>query len=180
MRRVRYQVACSLDGYIAGPDDGYDWIPPEPAFDFAALYAQFDALVMGRRTYEVVRGAGEGFRGKQVLVASRTLRPEGHPEVEVVREGLEGRIRALRSEVGRDIWLYGGGELFAQLLDWGLVDTVEPAIIPILLGGGKPFLPAPAVRRRLRLVRHRAYPSGMLLVEYEVRGEGDGDGAATP
>jgi dihydrofolate reductase len=171
MRRVRYQVACSLDGYIAGPDDGYDWIPPEPTFDFEALYAQFDTLLMGRRTYEIVRAAGETFRGKQVLVASSTLRPERHPEVEVVREGLEERIRTLRTEAGRDIWLYGGGDLFAQLLAWDLVDTVEPAIVPVLLGGGRPFLPAPAVRRRLTLVRHRAFPSGMLLVEYEVRKE---------
>jgi dihydrofolate reductase len=174
MRRVRYQVACSLDGYIAGLDDGYDWIPPEPSFDFGALYAQFDTLLMGRRTYEIVRAAGENFRGKEVLVASRTLRPERHPGVEVVGEGLEERVRALRTEAGRDIWLYGGGELFAQLLAWGLVDTVEPAIIPVLLGGGKPFLPAPAVRRRLTLARHRAYPSGMLLVEYAVRKEDHG------
>jgi dihydrofolate reductase len=126
---------------------------------------------MGRRTYEIVRAAGETFRGKQVVVASRTLRPDDLPGVEVVGEGLEERIRTLRSEGGADIWLYGGGELFAQLLAWGLVDTVEPAVIPILLGGGRPFLPAPAVRRRLTLVRHQAFPSGMLLLEYDVRNE---------
>jgi len=57
MRRVRYQVACSLDGYIADRDDGYDWIVADPDIDFAALGAQFDTLLMGRRTYERV-GAG--------------------------------------------------------------------------------------------------------------------------
>jgi dihydrofolate reductase len=169
MRRVRYQVACSLDGYIAGPDSDYGWITAEPTFDFEGLYAQFDTLLMGRRTYEIVRAAGERFRGKEVLVASRTLPSEQHPDVEVVREGLEERIRELRSQSGGDIWLYGGGELFSQVLAWGLVDTVEPAIIPILLGGGISFLPSPAVRRRLRLIRHQAYPSGMVLLEYEVR-----------
>jgi dihydrofolate reductase len=169
MRRVRYQVACSLDGYIAGPDDDFDWITPEPSFDFEALYAQFDTLVMGRRTYEIVRAAGESFRGKEVVVASRTLRSEDHPGVEVVGAHLEERIRELRRQEGRDIWLYGGGDLFAQVLEWGLVDTVEPAFIPILLGGGVPFLPSPAVRRRLTLVGHRAYPSGMVLLEYAVQ-----------
>lgn len=168
MRRVRYQVACSLDGYIAGPDDDFGWITPEPEFDFDELYAQFDTLLMGRRTYEVVRASGEDFREKKVLVASRTLSPEEYPEVEVVGDGLEERIRELRSQPGGDIWLYGGGELFAQVLSWGLVDTVEPAIIPILLGGGVPFLPSPSSRQRLNLVRHRAYPSGMVLLEYEV------------
>lgn len=172
MRRVRYQVACSLDGYIAGPDDDFGWITPEPAFDFDALYAQFDTLLMGRRTYEIVRAAGEGFRGKEVLVASRTLEPQSHPDIEVVADGLQERIRELRSQPGRDIWLYGGGELFSQLLGWGLVDTVEPAIIPVLLGGGIPLLPSPAARRRLTLLRHEAYPSGMVLLEYQVRKAG--------
>ena len=172
MRRMRYQVAFSLDGFIAGPDDDFGWITPEPSFDFDELYAQFDTLLMGRRTYEIACAAGEGFRGKEVLVASRTLASDHHPGIEVVRDALEERIRELRSQSGGDIWLYGGGELFSQVLDWGLVDTVEPAIIPILLGGGIRFLPSPTVRRRLTLVRHRAYPSGMVLLEYEVQKDG--------
>lgn len=169
MRRVRYQVACSLDGFIAGPDDDFDWITPEPTFDFEALYAQFDTLLMGRRTYEIVRATGDRFQGKRVIVASRTLEPDRHPGIEIVGEGLEERIRELRRKPGGDIWLYGGGELFSQMLGWGLVDTVEPAIIPVLLGGGIPLLPSPAVRPRLSLVRHRAYPGGMVLLEYEVQ-----------
>ena len=175
MRRVRYQVACSLDGYIAGPDDEFDWITPEPSFDFEELYAQFDTLLMGRRTYEVVRATGESFRGKQVIVASRTLRQKDHPDVEVVSEGLEARVRELRSQPGRDIWLYGGGELFSRLLAWNLVDTVEPAIIPILLGGGVHLLSPNGLRRRLTLVGHRAYPGGMILLEYEVQQFQNGD-----
>lgn len=173
MRRVRYQVACSLDGYIAGPDDDFNWITPEPTFDFGALYAQFDTLLMGRRTYEIVSASVERFRGKQVVVASRSLRAPDHPEIEVVNENLDARIRQLRAEPGRDIWLYGGGELFSQLLAWDLVDTFEPAFIPILLGGGIPLLPSPALRRRLRLVGNRAYPSGMVLLEYEIQKEGE-------
>lgn len=168
MRRVRYQVACSLDGFIADPDGGFDWITPEASFDFEAHYARFDTLIMGRRTYTSVRDQAQSFPGKQVLIASRTLRPEDHPEVEVVQEGLEERIRELRSGDGGDIWLYGGGHLFSQVLAWDLVDTVEPAVVPVLLGGGTPLLPSPAVRRRLSLVRHHAYPSGMILLEYDI------------
>jgi dihydrofolate reductase len=89
-----------------------------------------------------------------------------------VSEGLNERIRELRTQSGRDIWLYGGGELFSQVLGWGLVDTVEPAFIPILLGSGIRFLSSPAVRRRLTLVGHRAYPSGMVLIEYQVQNVG--------
>lgn len=176
MRRVRYQVACSLDGFIAGPDDDFDWIPPEPSFDFEALYARFDTLLMGRRTWEIVRAMGERFEGKRVVVASRTLKPEENPGVEVVSDGLEARVRALRAEPGLDIWLYGGGRLLAQLLAWDLVDTVEPAIMPILLGDGIPLLGAPAVRRRLTLTAHRAYPGGMVVLEYDVDRTGGAGG----
>lgn len=175
MRRLRYQVACSLDGFIAGPNDEFDWITPEPSFDFEALHAQFDTLLMGRRTYEIVRTIGEGFLGKQVIVASRSLRQEDHPEVEVVSECLEARVRELRSKPGGDIWLYGGGDLFSQLLAWDLVDTVEPAIIPILLGDGVPILASQGVFRRLVLIGHHAYPSGMVLLEYEVQKSANGD-----
>lgn len=179
MRRVRYQVACSLDGYIAGQNDEFDWITPEPSFDFEALYAQFDTLLMGRRTYEIVRAAGESFRGKQVIVASRSLRQDDYPDVEIVSDGLEARVRELRAQPGRDIWLYGGGGLFSQLLAWNLVDTIEPAVIPILLGGGVPLLSPDGIRRRLTLVGHRNYPSGMLLLEYKVQMVAEGTNEAT-
>jgi len=169
MKRIRYQVATSLDGYIAGPNDDFDWIVPEPEFDFAALHAQFDTLLMGRRTWEIVKemvvGAGKDTR---VVVASRTLDPAENPGIDIIADDLEGRVRAMREQDGKDIWLYGGGQLFATLLRMGLVDTVEPAIIPILLGRGVPFLPEVDVRRRLKLDAHRTYPSGMMLLEYSV------------
>ena len=53
-RRLRYQVAASLDGFIAGPKGEYDWIVMDPSIDFTALYKEFDTAVMGRKTYEVV------------------------------------------------------------------------------------------------------------------------------
>lgn len=168
MRRLRYQVACSLDGYIAGPEGEFDWIIDEPAFDFEALYAQFDVIVMGRKTYEKVHSFSD-FSGKQVIVASNSMRQEDYPDVEVVSNELETRVRELKNQDGRDIWLYGGGDLLSQLLNCNLVDTVEPAIIPILLGGGIPLLATNGVRRQLTLIGQHTYPSGMVLLEYEVQ-----------
>lgn len=133
-----------------------------------ACVIRWRAAWTGRRTFEVVGASGPGFGDKQVIVASRTLSAGDHPGVEVVRDGLESRVRELRSEPGRDIWLYGGGALLSQLLERDIVDTIEPAIIPILLGGGVPFLAVPSVRRRLKLTAQRVYPSGMVLLEYEV------------
>lgn len=169
MRRIRYQVACSLDGYIADPEGGFDWIITDPEIDFKALFSQFDTLLMGRRTYEVVAKGGEAYPGMKVFVFSRTLRQDDHPEVTIVAENVEQRIDEIRSQPGKDIWLFGGGELFRSLLELGCVDTVEPAVIPVLLGGGLPLLPSPAVRRSLSLTGHRVYSSGIVLLEYAVQ-----------
>jgi dihydrofolate reductase len=157
----------SLDGYIAGPKGESDWIPMDPEMDFEALFARFDTLLMGRRTYEAA-GAMGSMPGKKTVVVSKTLRPEDHPEVTVLSDAAGGVAR-LKAVSGKDIWLWGGGSLFRSLLDLGMVDTVEPAIIPVLLGGGVPFLPAREERTSLRLTGRRVYEkSGVVLLEYAV------------
>jgi dihydrofolate reductase len=168
VRRVRYQVAASLDGFIADSAGGYDWIPPSD-FDFVAHFAQFDTFLMGRRTFETLP-QGTPITG-EVVVFSRTLRPEDHPGVRIVADGAGEVVRALRakpSPPGKDIWLFGGGELFRSLLDLGEVDTVEIAVMPVLLGDGTPLLPGDR-RTKLALTGHRCdSKSGICLLEYRV------------
>lgn len=166
MRRIRYQVACSLDGYIADITGKTGWIVDEPQIDFQALFDQFDTLLMGRLTYEGLVQESDGFWGKTVLVFSHTLRQEDHPQVTIVSSDAQVRLKQMRSLPGKDIWLFGGGKLFQSLLALGCVDTVEPAIIPVLLGGGRPLLQTPAMQHMLNLTSHRVYPSGIVWLEY--------------
>jgi dihydrofolate reductase len=171
VRRLRYQVATSLDGYIAGPNGEFDWIVMDPDIDFAALFAQFDTAIMGRKTFlaTLQEGGNGAMPGLDVVVFSRTLRAADYPAVSIVNTDPAGHVRALKARSGKDIWLFGGGELFRTLLEAGLVDTVEPAIVPVLLGGGIPMLPSTARRIKLSLSTHRSYPkSGIMLLEYAV------------
>lgn len=166
MKRVRYSVAMSLDGYIAGPNGERDWIVMDPDIDFGALMGAFDTILMGRKTYEATRHQGGGMPGIQSYVFSRTLRQVDCPNV-IVSDKPSETLAALKSKPGKDIWLFGGGSLFGSLLDLGLVDSVEVAVIPVLLGAGLPLMPHPAKQAKLRLVKHRVYEqTGTVSLEY--------------
>ena len=170
MRRVRYAVAMSLDGYIAGPADEHDWILMDPSIDFASLFASFDTVLMGRRTFEqVLRQKSKGhILGMRTYVFSRTLQPARHPEVTVLADNGIETVAALREEGGKDIWLVGGGVLFGSLLAAGLVDSVEATIVPVLLGAGRPLLSGSAGRVALKLVAADRTPLGLVTLQYAV------------
>jgi dihydrofolate reductase len=80
-------------------------------------------------------------------------------------------VSALKAAVGKDIWLFGGGELFRRLLNANLVDTVEVGVVPVLLGAGIPLLPPPATHTRLKLTAHHVRQSGVVTLEYAVSKE---------
>ncbi len=170
MRRIRYAVATSLDGYIAGPKGEADWIIMDPTIDFSAIFNEFDTALVGRRTFEPMAGAGKGtMPGMKTFVFSRTLRQQDYPDVTIVAENAEETMSALKATPGKDIWLFGGGLLFRSLVDARLVDTVEVAVMPVLLGGGIPLLPSPAKQAKLKLTSHKVYPTGIVGLEYAVK-----------
>jgi len=161
----------SLDGYVAGPNGEADWIVMDPEIDFMGMMSRFDTVLMGRRTYAAAQGqgGGGGMPGVTTVVVSRTLRTADHPDVTIIGEDVSAGVSRLRAQPGKDIWLFGGGSLFRSLLDLGLVDTVEVAIVQVLLGGGIPLLPARSQHSALRLVSNMTYKTtGTVSLEYAV------------
>jgi dihydrofolate reductase len=159
----------SLDGFIADVDDGMEWMTGDPGYDSKPFFASIDSVLVGRRSYEVMLKHGSRtYPGLRTYVFSRTLNPADYPEVTVVGDGAASAVADLRRGSGKDIWLCGGGELFRSLLEADLVDTVELGVSPILLGKGRPLLPSLESSRKLKLTHEAAFPSGLLVLDYDV------------
>jgi len=167
-KRLRYQVAASLDGFIAGPKGEYDWIVMDSAIDFTALYKEFDTVVMGRKTYEMMtaQGGTGAMPGVEVVVFSRKLKPKEAKGIRITRDDPAGVVAALKKLPGRDIWLFGGGELFRSLLDAGLVDTVEIAVMPVMIGSGIPVLPPGSTTKLVLADQKILKRSGIVVLSY--------------
>jgi dihydrofolate reductase len=172
MRKVSYGGAMSLDGFIAGPNGEHDWIVMDPEIDFAQMMARFDTFLVGRKTFDAMRRMGSDMAdlpGTKNVVFSRTLNPADYPQL-TISDDAERTVADLRAKPGKDIALFGGGELFRSLLGAGLVDEVGVSLMPVLLGGGTPLLPSPAARTDLVLRKQRLYEkTGIVGLWYDIK-----------
>lgn len=175
MRKAIFGGANSLDNYITGPGESLDWIlfGDEAAALMADMWKTFDTIVMGRKTYEFAArsgGGGGSMPGVKSYVFSRTLPPGPRDGAEVVADDPAAFVRRLKGEPGRDICVFGGGELGTALLEaGGVIDEIGLNVHPVLLGGGVPlFLP---MKRRvnLELLECRPFKNGCVLVRYAVK-----------
>ncbi|KID74373.1 uncharacterized protein G6M90_00g083440 [Metarhizium brunneum] len=178
MRRIRYNAAISLDGFIASPDGSTNWIIEDASIDFDALHAEFDYHIMGRKTYEVVTsyGGANPLAAKpkeNVLVVSRTMKQEEYPGITILRHDFIHTIRQLKAQQGRDMWLMGGGQLAAALFEARLIDVVEMAVMPAVVGEGIKMIAGSggAAQSGYRLdlsAVERLHTSGIVILKYAV------------
>lgn len=169
MRKLVAGFAASLDGYIEGPNGDYDWILIDKEMDFSVQAARFDTHLLGRRTYEMVLGMGaKPSQGIKHYVFSNTLTTvaDGYT---LLKEPIYEQVLELKQEKGKDIAVYGGASLLASLLDLQLVDEISVAIIPVLLGNGKPMVNVLSEKVWLQLLNAKTYSNGTVQVSYEVK-----------
>lgn len=194
MRDLVYYIATTLDGFIAREDGSFDDFPwtQEYLAELMTLYPEtfpapfrggqvdradnrrFDAVLMGRRTYEVgsEQGLTNPYPTLDQYLFSRSLEKSPDPAVHLVRENAVEKVQALKQEEGKAIWLCGGGHLATDLMEAGLVDEVALKINPILFGAGIPLLTRPLATFAFERAEHRAFDSGHLLVRYRAKGRG--------
>ena len=176
--RVRVFIACSLDGFIAGPDDDLSWLPGAEGNDdedgiedsgYGGFIRQVGALLMGRRTHDVV-ASFDGrwpYGERPVLVATHRPLESKSDTVRAVSGDIGSLVSQAKEAAGdADVYLDGGG-MIRQGLDAGLVDELTVTVVPIVLGRGVPLFAGSARRHELRLVEHRALSDDMMQLRYQ-------------
>lgn len=172
MRKLKYHVASTADGFIAREDGSFDCFPAEGDHikDYLDSLNSYGAVLMGRKTYEVglKMGLTDPYPFLKSYVFSRTVKKSPDERVEIVSENAVEMVRKLKAEPGKDIYLCGGAQLAAELFKEGLVDEVILKLNPLLLGSGIPVLPDIGSQIDLELIDTKVYNSGVVLLSYRV------------
>jgi dihydrofolate reductase len=159
-------LAVSLDGFIARPDGGLDWLEPfEGEHGYTAFIAGVDTILMGRATWEVVAGFPEWpFAGKRVAVLTHRPLAAAHGELALAGTPAAA-LEALAAAGARSVYV-DGGAVVSQFLAAGLLDELTVNLIPTVLGSGIPLFQGALPERRLALQSSRAWPSGLVQSRY--------------
>ncbi len=170
MRKVVLGVAVSLDGFIEGPNGEYDWCTIDPDYSFEEFFERLDTIFVGRKTYEMtagMEGGPPGFPAFKEYVFSTTL-DKVKEGATLIKGDTKTEVERIKKEKGKDIWLFGGGELTTSLMNLGLVDELSLAVYPVILGGGKPLFHNIKDRIKLTLVNTETYSTGLVSLTYYV------------
>jgi len=162
MRKFILNLAMSMDGYICDPEGGFNWIKGQgdktldspQAYSFKDFIEGVDTIIMGANSYEdVVLSGLDAYDGFKVYVASH--RPlDLKPYVTLIEGDLVDFVKDLKGQEGKDIWLFGGGNLIDQFLQGQVVDEYHLATIPVLLGQGRPVFKQGQPYQELHLISH--------------------------
>jgi dihydrofolate reductase len=183
MGKLIYSMSVSADGYIAGPDGDFSWTAPgEELFRFHTDRVRgLGAHICGRRLYETMlywetadqdsslgaaeRDFAELWQRLPKVVFSRTLESvEGNARL--ARDSVPEEIRRLKGQVDGDLEV-GGAALAADCIELDLVDEYRPFVYPLIVGGGKPFLPSTGTSLGLELIETRSFASRVVYMRYE-------------
>ena len=183
MAKLLYIANMSLDGYCEDRKGGIDFGPPDEEYFgmINELERPVGTYLYGRRMYQAmtywetapvdeqppwVADFTELWRGADKRVFSTTLTGVASAKTSLEREFDVEEIRRLKAETVHDLTV-GGANLAAQALEAGLVDECHLFFWPVMLGGGKPAIPAHG-RRELELLSERRSRSGVVHLRYRV------------
>ena len=185
MRKLIYSFGVSLDGFIAGPDGGFDWAAPDDELHrFHNEQArELGAHLLGRQLYEtmvvwetvdedpsapehILEFAGIWKATPKIVFSTTLERVEGNARL--VKDGAGEEVARLKEEPGGDLAV-GGAGLASTFIKLGLVDEYRLFVNPVVVGGGTPYFPSLNERIDLELVETREFGSRVVYVRYAQR-----------
>jgi dihydrofolate reductase len=173
MPRVNVFIACSLDGFIAGPDDDLSWLPHPPEdsnddYGWGDFIGDIGCILMGRNTYDAVEAMDVAWPHKERDTIVATNRPliAAPPRVDSAGGTIEELIAmAKRRAAPRHVYI-DGGNLIRQALDKELIDELIVTVCPSILGAGSPLFAGAKRRHALRLTAKRELAGGVVQLTY--------------
>jgi dihydrofolate reductase len=169
MRKVVYNCAVSLDGFIEGPNGEFDWCFADQDYGMSAFMERIDAVLYGRKSYELVLKMGQPFGKEHKHYVFSTTLTEAAENVTLIKDKVSEHVKAIKAAPGKDIWLFGGADLAGSLMNEGLVDELALAVHPIVLGQGKPLFTNVQHRVQYKLESVTPYDTGLIIVNYVLK-----------
>ncbi len=177
MRKVVLDLAVTLDGFIEGPNGEIDWCIMDDDMDFEGFLATIDIIFYGRVSYDAwgnFQPEGSAEESEAALwrnVHSKKKYVFSHQERQIenatlISSDIERRVKAIKHEKGKDIWLYGGASLIKTFIQAELIDTYRLSVHPVVLGSGKPLFEGLKERLNLKLTGSRVFKSGVVQLLY--------------
>lgn len=176
MAKILGYIATSLDGFIATPDDGLEWLFRYDGLDlgehdYSVFLKRIRTVVMGRGTYDFLARdpAPWPYAGQRAIVV--TSRPIADPKGPLETRGdIDALIAELRGLEDGDVWMLGGGRLQMAFMERGALDEIEIYVMPELLGGGRPLFPPTGFQASPRLLSAQALDRGCVRLHYSLSG----------
>ncbi len=169
MRKIILNLAVTLDGFVEGPNGEFDWCFTDQDYGMTEFLKCIDTIFFGRKSYDVLIAMDKNpypDKAKYVFTENPDYIVKNAISVKIDPVKIN-EIKELR---GTDIWLFGGAELFNKLLDMDLIDELQLAVHPLILGGGTPLFKSRNKIIRFNLLESRPYSSGLVQLIYNKPG----------
>lgn len=178
MKKVILNLAVSLDGFIEGPNGEVDWCIMDEDMGFDTFLDSVDTLFYGRVSYdawgnyqpepqapESEQKMWLAIHSKNKFVFSRQQRTDS--QATFIDKDIAAKVKEIKQQGGKDIWLYGGANLIKTFIHAGLIDCYKISVHPVVLGSGKPLFEALQQRLNLKLTGTQVFESGVVELSYE-------------
>jgi len=181
MKNIILDLAVTVDGYIEGPNGEIDWcnMDDSDGSDFIDFVNSIDTIFYGRVSYDLwgnyqphedaspeLKEVYQVIQSKTKYVFSTTRKSDDSHAI-FINTHIKERVMEIKKQAGKDIWLYGGGQLITTFMNLGLIDIFRLAVHPVILGSGKPLFNNIKERSRLKMMEAKTSGSGVVLLIYK-------------